>query len=105
MAASGNTNTTRFIRRVIFCCDSSVLTFLRRIASSSCLWSMTSYGYGQYSQDVLLSASTLSALSNSSSALEGIDLEVIEEIIERAPRSATTFPLVYRAYGIVLEEQ
>lgn len=103
MAASGNIIRQARHRRVIFCCDSPVLTFLRRIASSSCLWSMTSHG--QYSQDVLLSASTLSALSNSSSALEGIDLEVIEEIIERAPRSATTFPLVYRAYGIVLEEQ
>ena len=63
---------------------------------------MTSHG--QF-QNGLLSNSTLLAFSDSSSVLEGLDLDVLEEIIERAPRGATTFPLVYRAYGIVLEEQ
>jgi hypothetical protein len=41
----------------------------------------------------------------SSTWSENVDLELVEQIIERAPRSATSFPLVYRAYGEVLEEQ
>ena len=54
----------------------------------------------------LLSASTISGFANeSSSILEPVDLDLIEQIIERAPRSATSFPLVYRAYGEVLEDQ
>ena len=53
-----------------------------------------------------LSASTLTALSNaSSSLLDTVDLDLVEEIIQRAPRTATSFPLVYRAYGQVLEEK
>ena len=62
---------------------------------------MTSQG----AQSTLLSASTLSALSNSSSLVEHIDLELVEEMIVRAPRSATSFPLIYKAYCQVLEEQ
>ena len=54
----------------------------------------------------MLALSTLSGLSHaSSSLLQDVDLEIVEEIIQRAPRSATTFPLVYRAYGEVLEEK
>jgi hypothetical protein len=41
----------------------------------------------------------------SSTWSENVDLELVEQIIERAPRSATSFPLVYRAYGEVLEAQ
>ena len=53
----------------------------------------------------LLSVSSVSGLGHSSSSLsEDIDLRIVEEIIERAPRSATSFPLVYRAYGEVLDE-
>jgi protein SFI1 len=53
----------------------------------------------------MLALSTLSGLSYASSSLsQDVDLELVEEIIQRAPRSATTFPLVYRAYGEVLEE-
>jgi len=54
----------------------------------------------------MLALSTLSGLSYASSSLsQDVDLEIVEEIIQRAPRSATTFPLVYRAYGEVLEEK
>jgi protein SFI1 len=59
----------------------------------------------QTASSTLLSTSTLSALSNSSSLLDGVDVDIIEEIIERAPRSAATFPPIHRAYGLVLEEQ
>jgi protein SFI1 len=54
----------------------------------------------------MLGLSTLSGLSYVSSSLSpDVDLNLVEEIILRAPRSATTFPLVYRAYGEVLEEK
>jgi protein SFI1 len=56
----------------------------------------------------MLSASSFSALSISqatSGYSESVDLDVVDEIIERAPREATTFPLVYRAYLEVLQEQ
>jgi len=62
--------------------------------------------FGQQTvSSTLLSTSTISALSSSSSLLDGVDLDIVEEIIERAPRSATTFPPIHRAYGLVLEEQ
>ena len=54
----------------------------------------------------LLSASTLTSLGHSSTSIsESVDLDLIEQIIDRAPRQATSFPLVYRAYGEVLEEK
>jgi protein SFI1 len=56
----------------------------------------------------MLSSASFNALSLSqatSGYSEEVDLEVIDEIIERAPREATTFPLVYRAYLQVLQEQ
>jgi protein SFI1 len=54
----------------------------------------------------MLALSSLSGLSHSSTGLsQDVDLDLVERIIERAPRSATTFPLVYRAYGEVLEEK
>lgn len=56
-------------------------------------------------QSAYISSSTLSALSASTSLLEEVDLDLIEEIIERAPRSATSFPYIYRSYCQVLEEQ
>ncbi|ORY33494.1 Sfi1 spindle body protein-domain-containing protein [Naematelia encephala] len=53
----------------------------------------------------MLRASTLSGLSsNSTTITDDVDLEVVQEIIERAPRSATTFPRVFEAYGQVLQE-
>ncbi|RSH91820.1 hypothetical protein EHS25_009190 [Saitozyma podzolica] len=53
----------------------------------------------------MLAASSLSAISRASSSLtEAVDLDLIEEIIDRAPRAATTFPQVHRAYIEVLEE-
>lgn len=52
----------------------------------------------------MLGLSRLSGFSKeSSSIVHDVDLELVEQIIERAPRSATTFPLVYKAYGEVLE--
>ena len=59
----------------------------------------------QEAQSTLLTSSTFSVLDASASILEEIDLEIVEEIIERAPRTATSFPLVYRAYSQVLDEQ
>jgi protein SFI1 len=54
----------------------------------------------------MLALSSLSGLSLGSSAVsQDVDLELVEEIIHRSPRSATTFPSVYRAYGEVLEEK
>jgi protein SFI1 len=54
----------------------------------------------------MLALSTLSGLSYASASLsQDVDLELVEEIIQRAPRSAATFPLVYRAYREVLEEK
>jgi protein SFI1 len=54
----------------------------------------------------MLGLSSLSGLSLGSTAVsQDVDLELVEEIITRAPRSATTFPSVYRAYGEVLEEK
>lgn len=54
----------------------------------------------------MLALSGLSGLSYSTSGLsQDVDLDLIEDIIGRAPRSATTFPLVYKAYGEVLEEK
>lgn len=54
----------------------------------------------------MLAASSPSAISRASSSLtEAVDLDLIEEIIDRAPRAATTFPQVHRAYIEVLEEQ
>lgn len=50
--------------------------------------------------------SSLSGISGASSSLnESVDLDVIEQIIERAPRNATSWPQVYRTYGEVLEEK
>ncbi|KAL7418488.1 hypothetical protein Q5752_006946 [Cryptotrichosporon argae] len=42
--------------------------------------------------------------SSLSSASEAVDIGIAAEIIDRAPRAATSFPQVYRAYGEVLEE-
>lgn len=55
----------------------------------------------------MLAVSALSGLSHSTanSYSQDVDLDLVEEIIDRAPRSATTFPLVYKAYGEVLEEK
>ena len=56
-----------------------------------------------------LTASAISGLSGlsygSSSVTDHVDLGIIDDIIERAPRSATTFPLVQRAYSEVLLEK
>ncbi|RXK36991.1 hypothetical protein M231_05755 [Tremella mesenterica] len=53
----------------------------------------------------LLTASTRSVFSNSTASVsEHVDLELVNRIIERAPRSATTFPLILRAYNEVLED-
>ncbi|CAD6580193.1 MAG: hypothetical protein TREMPRED_002685 [Tremellales sp. Tagirdzhanova-0007] len=49
-----------------------------------------------------LSVSVISGLSTSFS--ESVDFEIIERIIDRAPRSATSWPQVYRAYEDELEE-
>lgn len=43
--------------------------------------------------------------SVSISRSEEVDLELVQDIIDRAPRSATTFPQVYQAYGDVLQGQ
>ena len=54
----------------------------------------------------MLAVSSLSGISQASSSLsDSLDIDLVEEIIDRAPRSATSFPLVYKAYGEVLEEQ
>lgn len=54
----------------------------------------------------MLALSGLSGLSYSSAGLsQDVELELVEQIIDRAPRSATTFPLVYKSYGEVLEEK
>jgi protein SFI1 len=54
----------------------------------------------------MLALSSLSGLSlRSSGVSQDVDLELVEQIIHRSPRSATTFPSVYRAYGEVLEEK
>jgi protein SFI1 len=54
----------------------------------------------------MLGLSTLSGLSHGSSSIsEDVDLDLVEEIIQRAPRSTKTFPSVYRAYCEVLEEK
>lgn len=60
------------------------------------------------SDAIMLSSTGLNALSLSqatSGYSESVDLEVVDEIIEHAPREATTFPLVYKAYIEVLQEQ
>lgn len=51
------------------------------------------------------SFSGLSISQATSGYSESVDLDVIDEIIQRAPRQATTFPLVYSAYLEVLQEQ
>ena len=54
----------------------------------------------------MLAFSGISGISQiSSSVSQDVDLDLVEQIIESAPRSATTFPLVYRAYGEVLERK
>ena len=80
----------------------------REDASHSYLYPYTCMaheGYLHHAQRSL-AASTLSALSNASSSLsQSVDLEIVDEIINRAPRSATSFGFVYSAYNDVLEEQ
>jgi hypothetical protein len=54
----------------------------------------------------MLPATTFSTISGASTSLSGdVEFEIVEQIIERAPRSATCWPQVYRAYGEVLEEK
>ncbi len=54
----------------------------------------------------MLGLSSLSGISAASTSLsESVDLEIIEQIIDRAPRGATSWPQVYRAYGEALEEK
>lgn len=48
---------------------------------------------------------TASISGISSSILEAVDFGIVEAIIDKSPRSATSFPSVYRAYGQVLQEQ
>ena len=51
---------------------------------------------------------TTSATSSISAALSGLsprDVELIDEIIERSPPSATTFLMVFKAYNEVLQER
>lgn len=58
------------------------------------------------SHEVMLAFSGISEISQVSSGVsQDVDLDLVEQIIENAPRSATTFPLVYRAYGEVLEKK
>ena len=57
---------------------------------------------------MMLSSHSMNALSFSqatSGYSQSVDLDVVDEIIHRAPREATTFPLVYKAYLEVLQEQ
>lgn len=55
---------------------------------------------------MMLAFSGISEISQVSSGVsQDVDLDLVEQIIENAPRSATTFPLVYRAYGEVLEKK
>jgi hypothetical protein len=54
----------------------------------------------------MLAVSALSGLSYSTASFsQDVDLDIVDEIITRAPRNATAFPLVYKAYGEVLEEK
>lgn len=54
----------------------------------------------------MLAFSGLSGASQVSSGVsQDVDLDLVEQIINNAPRSATTFPLVYRAYGEILEQK
>ena len=54
----------------------------------------------------MLGLTSLSGLSRDSSSIaQDVDLDLVEQMIEKAPRSATTFPLVYKAYGEVLEQR
>lgn len=53
----------------------------------------------------MLGPHSLSGVSGTSTSWNAsIDLGIIEQIIERAPRTATSWPQVYNAYGEVLEE-
>lgn len=52
-----------------------------------------------------LSQSGMSHSFISSGYSESVDLEVVDEIIERSPRSATAFPVVYKAYVSVLQDK
>lgn len=56
----------------------------------------------------MLGASSFSLLSQSvasSGYSESVELDIVDEIIERAPRSATAFPLVYKAYVSTLQDK
>lgn len=55
-----------------------------------------------------IDVTTASAISSVSAALSGLrpnDIALIDEIIERSPRSATTFLTVFKAYNEVLHER
>ena len=55
-----------------------------------------------------IDVTTSSAISSVSAALSGLkpnDIALIDEIIERSPRSATTFLTVFKAYNEVLHER
>ena len=79
--------------------------------SYQALWTGSAAGRTIHYTDgnaTMLSSTSLNALSLSqatSGHSESVDLEVVDEIIERTPREATTFPLVYKAYIEVLQEQ
>lgn len=52
--------------------------------------------------------SSFSGTSNSlisSGYSESVDLDLVDEIIERSPRSATAFPVVYKSYVSALQDK
>lgn len=60
----------------------------------------------QLSQQRRMPSSTASPASvvRSSASADDVDLQLVGEIIERASRDATTFPVVYQAYSDVLRD-